>query len=614
MEGGATLEAVLAADIGSTTTKVILIVRDQGRYRLAARSESPTTVEAPTEDVLLGMLAAIRQLEQMSGRRLLCGSELIRPARDGAGCDAFVATSSAGGGLQMLVSGVIKGMTAESAERAALGAGAIVTDVVSMDDGRSVIGRITRIREFRPDIILLSGGTDQADIAHVASMAECIAAANPSPRVGRDYRIPVVYAGNRNAREYVTDVLSETMDVRVVDNLRPSLEVENLQPAREEIHRLFLEHVMARAPGYARLLDWSGRVMMPTPMAVGDLIRLISERWGKSVLAVDIGGATTDVFSVLNGAFTRSVSANIGMSYSLSNVLAAAGVDRIRRWLPFSLSERELRNWVLNKMIRPTTLPEGLDELVIEHAMAREALRLSQLHHQRLLGGLSGVQRRRNLDELFEQKSADDLRADASQADVIVGSGGVLSHAPRRAQSMLLMLDGLLPRGVCHLYVDNIFMLPHIGVLASVAPDAALEVLAHDGLVSLGTCVAPFGHRVDRGEPIAHVVVTRAGGEVLRSAIVGAELTTLPLPAGETAELSVTPVAGWNVGAGRGRSRRCTVVGGACGIVLDGRGRPIALPDDPAARRDSVSRWASALDAYDDTLLGRYQAAAGEVD
>lgn len=612
MDGEGVYNAILAADVGSTTTKIILIERGERGYRLAARSEAPTTVEAPAEDVMHGMLAAMRQLEATSGRKLLNGDELIRPARDGAGCDVFVATSSAGGGLQMLVGGVIKTMTAESAERAALGAGAIVTDVVSLDDDRTVIGRITRIREFRPDIILLSGGTDEADVAHVAAIAEWIAAANPSPRVGRDYRVPVIYAGNRNAREYVTDVLADTMDVRVIDNLRPSLEVENLQPARDEIHRLFLEHVMARAPGYTRLLQWSGRVMMPTPMAVGNMISLISERWEKSVLAVDIGGATTDVFSVIGGSFTRSVSANIGMSYSLANVLAAAGVEQILRWLPFRLSERDLRNWNSNKMIRPTTLPQDLDELVIEHVLSREALRLSLLHHQRLLGGLSGVQRRRDMSHLFRQPSAADERARIPKIDVLIGSGGVLSHAPRREQAMLIMLDGLSPCGVTRLYVDSVFMMPHLGVLASVAPEAALEVLERDCLISLGTCVAPFGGRVADGASLARVTLVRAGGERVQAVVRGGELAVLPLATGEAAELTVEPAMGWDAGAGRGKTRRCTAVGGACGVVLDGRGRPIELPTDAARRYERVSRWAAALGAYDDALLRRYQVAAGE--
>ena len=99
---------------------------------------------------------------------------------------------------------------------------------------------------------------------------------------------------------------------------------------------------------------------MPTPGAVGNILTTIAERQGKNALAVDIGGATTDVFSVFDGVFNRTVSANLGMSYSISNVVAEAGLDNVLRWVHLEgMDERELRNRVKNKMIRPTTIPQS---------------------------------------------------------------------------------------------------------------------------------------------------------------------------------------------------------------------------------------------------------------
>ncbi len=281
------LHAILAADVGSTTTKAILIERNGQGFQLKARGEAPTTVESPHEDVMIGMRNALRRLEEASGRRLLGDQGLIVPAAGGEGIDLFVATSSAGGGLQMTVAGLIKTLTAESAQRCALGAGAIVMDVVSIDDARLVIERIRRLKEMRPDMILLSGGTDDGDISHVAAIAEYIAAANPKPRLGGNVRVPVIYAGNIKAREYVEDVLGELMDVRVVDNIRPELDREILEPARAAIHDLFLEHVMAQAPGYRSLLDLTESHIQPTPMAVGKILRQLSETQKVNIIAGD---------------------------------------------------------------------------------------------------------------------------------------------------------------------------------------------------------------------------------------------------------------------------------------------------------------------------------------
>lgn len=240
---GAELRRILATDCGSTTTKAILIERVDNEYRLIARGEAPTTVEAPFADVTVGVLNAVGELEELTGRRLLNQGRIPSPAEDGAGVDAYLSTSSAGGGLQMLVTGVVKAMTAESAQRAALGAGAIVIDVLSVDDGRAEHQRIALIRAIRPDMILMSGGTEGGTTSHLLEMAELLRAADPRPRLGKAFRLPVIYAGNSAAREGVQAILDERVDLRMVENLRPVLEAENLAPAREEIHRLFLEHV-----------------------------------------------------------------------------------------------------------------------------------------------------------------------------------------------------------------------------------------------------------------------------------------------------------------------------------------------------------------------------------
>src|SRR5919201_171471 len=277
----------------------------------------------------------------------------------------------------MLVSGAVQSMTGESAQRCALGAGAIVMDALASNDGRLPHEKIERIRSLRPDMIMLSGGTDGGTVTHVVEMAEYIAAAEPRPRLGIGYALPLIYAGNKDARDRIREILGFKTALVITDNIRPVLERENLAPARNKIHDLFLEHVMAQAPGYKKLISWAGAPIIPTPAAVGMIMETLARRDGINLIGVDIGGATTDAFSVFDGTFNRNVSANLGMSYSISNVLAEATLDNIMRWVPFSIEEQDLRNRIKNKMIRPTTIPQTQDELQIEQAIAREALRLA---------------------------------------------------------------------------------------------------------------------------------------------------------------------------------------------------------------------------------------------
>ena len=590
------LNVVIATDCGSTTTKAILIEKKDEGYRQTFRGEAPTTVEAPFEDVTRGVLNAIQEVEELSGRQVLAGEQIITPADGAVGVDMYISTSSAGGGLQMVVAGVVLAMTGESAQRCALGAGAIVMDALAANDGRLPHEKIERIRQLRPDMVLLSGGTDGGTVSHVVELAEFISAADPKPRFGAGFKLPVIFAGNQSACEAVEKALGGKMALTVTENIRPVLEEENLDPARHVIHDLFLEHVMAQAPGYRKLMGWTGAPIMPTPGAVGEIMQTIARQQELNVVGVDIGGATTDVFSVFDGAFNRTVSANLGMSYSVSNVLAEAGLDRIMRWVPFDIEEADLRDRIKNKMIRPTTIPQLMQELQVEQAIAREALRLAFEQHRALAVGLKGVQSKRTLADVFEQGATGESLVEMMALDMLVGSGGVLSHAPRREQSCAMLIDAFQPEGVTRLAVDSIFMMPHLGVLSTVDERAATEVFERDCLIYLGTCVAPVGEGKD-GEVCLQYEIELPSGRQTGQVQVG-QLQWMPLADGEEVEVSLQPARRWDVGAGPGQALDARVHGGVVGLVLDGRGRPIQMATDRDRQRQ-ISDWQRALNLYE---------------
>ena len=596
--GKSKITRILATDCGSTTTKAILIEKRGQEYRLIVRGEAPTTVEAPFEDVTKGVLNSVMEVEELSGVKLVRGDTIFKPkVSEQEGSDIYISTSSAGGGLQMMVAGVVLTMTAESAARAALGAGAIVMDVIASNDGRLPHEKIERIRTLRPDMILLSGGVDGGTVSHVVELAELIGAADPKPRFGIGYNLPVIYAGNIAARELVLNTLKEKTSLVIVENIRPVLERENLGPARHKIHDLFMEHVMAHAPGYRKLMEWTDVPIMPTPGAVGLLIENIGKSQGIAVLGVDIGGATTDVFSVFQGIFNRTVSANLGLSYSVSNVLAEAGEENIMRWLPIEMPAAEVRNRIRNKMIRPTTIPSTLEELKLEQAIAREALRLALEHHKSMAVGLKGVQQERTISDAFAQTRTGATLVDMMALNLVVGSGGALSHAPRRAQAALMLLDAFQPEGVTRLTVDSIFMMPHLGVLTEVHPEAAKEVFEKDCLIHLGTAIAPAGTGRE-GVKCVRVVVRTNGGTETEARVNFGDIKTLPLPVGKTAQALIFPERGFDVGAGPGKPIEAKVEGGLSGVISDCRGRPLVLPEDRANRMAALRKWATQIDAY----------------
>lgn len=619
---------IVATDCGSTTTKAILIEKNaKGEYRLVARGEAPTTVEKPFEDVTMGVINSITELEEITeevvpdsfekGRRTLLkdgkvhrlqkeGKETAQRTNDLDGADLYVSTSSAGGGLQMMVAGVVKSMSAESAERAALGAGAILMDTLAVDDGRRDYQKVERLRQLRPDIILMSGGTDGGTKTHLIEMAEVVRRADPKPRFG-DMKLPIIYAGNVQARDEVKAVLGEGIAMQIVDNLRPTLDKENLGPAREEIHEMFLEHVMQQAPGYSKLLEWTSEEVMATPNAVGKLLKEYAENEGINILGVDIGGATTDVFSVFKNVtgervYNRTVSANLGMSYSICNVLKETGIENIARWLPFEIDPADVRNRLRNKMIRPTTIPHTYEDLLIEQAVSREALRLAFLHHKSLARNLVGVQQG-GLDRLMSEEESGQTLVQMMALDMVIGSGGVLSHAPLRAQSALMMMDAYQPEGITMLTVDSIFMMPHLGVLSEHVYDAAREVFERDCIVRIGTCIAPVGIAKD-GEPCVTVK-----GNGLDVSVPFGEIRVVEIDVEKTPELTVEPAKNFDVGEGKGkpvtvrkfdtskgnRNQTTNLIDGQVGLIIDTRGRPFNIDLNTPGRVEKLRKYLSAM-------------------
>jgi uncharacterized protein (TIGR01319 family) len=579
----------LIVDVGSTTTKALVIEEVNGEYRLTWRGESGTTVEAPDENVMVGVRRAVAEISRLSGFPLLAGDRVVTSE---AGCSEFLATSSAGGGLQVLVCGLVKNVTAESAERTALGAGAVLLDVFSADDNRTTFKRMEALRQARPDMILLAGGVDGGKTVDFAvEFCDMLNSSKPQPRFGKTYRMPVIYAGNNLAAPLVEDTLDPAFELSVMPNLRPSFDQENLGPARDKIHELFLSHVMEQAPGYALLKEQTTAPIMPTPLAVGKIMTHLAERDRVNILGADIGGATTDVFSVIDGRFNRTVSANLGMSYSAGNVLTNAGTENIHRWLPFPISLGELEDEIGSKLVHPTSVPATIRDLLIEQALAREAMRLSLIQHLELTVELPGERSalKQAMSSQLENVVRQGRALDMNKIDLLIGSGGVLSHAPRRAQAAAMLLDAFQPHGYCFLAVDSIFMMPHLGALTQKNPQAALNVLEKDCFIRLGPSFSLFGvpeEQITSGERALQYTLATPAGEQ-KGELKWGELTLLPLPLGQQARIRLQPYNGADIGVGKNAVLEREISGGVVGVILDCRGRklPSLGPEDNLRQR-----------------------------
>jgi hypothetical protein len=285
------------------------------------------------------------------------------------------------------------------------------------------------------------------------------------------------------------------------------------------------------------------------------------------------------------------------MSYSVSNVMAEAGIANILRWVPFAVDEVELRNRIKNKMIRPTTIPQTLEDLVIEQAICREALRLSFEQHKALAVGLKGKQTARDILDVLDQSRRGTL-VDLLDLGLLVGSGGVLSHAPRRAQAMLMMIDAFLPEGITELAVDSIFMTPQLGVLSTVHETAATQVFERDCLVIWARAWRRSGRR-SRAAVRHRGVARRTPGEPVRHAWRSASCCGCPTrPAsGRRSSPRRPSAASTSARARAGRSRaRCARASSGWSWTRAGAGRsrsPTTRRAHRAAARRGTARSTS---------------------
>jgi len=579
---GSEKESYLIVDINSHQTKAAFLERTGDEYGVQGTSETPTTVDPPELDVTLGVEKAIRGLGQKLGRELWVGG---RPS----GAHRFLCSSSTSGGIYMNVAGLVRTISAESAQRAALGAGALLMDVFSLDDSRPRFMLIDRMRSLRPEIFLLAGGTDGGAEAQVLEMAGLIEAADVKPRFGEGYKLPVVYAGNVEVRERVSKVLTEDKyATRAVDNVRPLIETENLGPAREGIYDSYMEHVIVHSPGYDKLIQWVEGKIIPTQAAIGKILYAYAQERAVNLLAVDVGGATTDVYSVYDGVFNRSLNADIGLTYGISNIMKEAGVENIMRWIPVDIGEKKVRNIVGNIMVlQPETL--SYEERMVQQSATREAIRLGLEQHRNYATRLKGVRLERDLGMMFEQALEPSI-LNLKKTQVVIGRGSIFNDPDNLRIAPLLLLDAIQPWGVTEIYVDVSSIMPHTGMLLDSNREAALQILSRACLRKLGTCVAAKG-KAEEGVEALTVSMSTSEGVSMEETIAFGELKTLPLGADESARIEVSPTRRFDVGVGRGRRLEATVTGGENGVIIDARGRPIGIP----AKKETLSVWAESL-------------------
>ena len=452
------MKAVLLIDFGSTYTKLTAV--DVEAEALLGTAAAYTTVQTDIND---GLQNALAQLEEKIGK--IEFSECF-------------ACSSAAGGLRMVTSGLVPELTGEAARLASLGAGAKVVGVYAFqlteDD-------LEDIASQKPDIFLLVGGTDGGNTECILHNARMLATLKPD--------FPIVIAGNRTAARECKRILAD-FETYVCPNVMPKFGALNIEPTQKQIRDIFLNRII-QAKGLSKATALLSDIMMPTPSAVLQAMDLLAqgcegETGIGDLVAVDVGGATTDVYSIADGMprqmntvykglpepfSKRTVEGDIGMRYSIQGIVDAAGADRISQLsgLPKArVAElvaylREHTDTVPNNDPELEALDYALASMAIEEAVTRHAGTMEETY---TMMGLTYVQSGKNLTDVRQ----------------IVVTGGSLIHTKRTEEIAAHALyspaqaASLRPK-VADIWVDRTYILAAMGLLSSHYPQTALRIM-----------------------------------------------------------------------------------------------------------------------------------------
>ena len=457
------MDAYLLIDFGSTYTKLTAV--DIDKEEIIATAKDITTIE---DDIMIGFEKAYSKIEQILKDKDV---NFINK----------LACSSAAGGLKMIAIGLVPDLTAEAAKRAALGAGARVLKVYSYE---LTLSEIEEIKSSDLDIILLAGGTNGGN-------KECIIH-NAKMLAENGVKLPIVVAGNKVANDEIRRVFTEAkMYFSITENVMPQLNELNVEPAREEIRKVFMEKIID-AKGLRNAEDFVQGILMPTPAAVLKAARILSEGSDEEsglgdLIIVDIGGATTDVHSIADGEPTKSgvntrgleepfakrtVEGDLGMRYSAVSLREAAGSRKMRKYLGDSERKIDIDANCKYRIEHVKMVPTTKEEIHFDEAMAKVATELSMERH---VGVIENVYT--PMGAMYTQTGKDLM-----EVKYMIGTGGVLVHS-ENPQDILKAgsFDTenpmyLKPRNAMYL-LDKTYILSAMGLLSQHHPDKAVRIM-----------------------------------------------------------------------------------------------------------------------------------------
>jgi len=424
-------------------------------------------------------------------------------------------------------------------------------------------------------VVVVAGGTNKGATHSLRKLLEPLGLA--CYLLPKETRPAILFAGNQAMQEETRSSLESLASAfRVAPNIRPSVELEDLEPAKKVLARLLVEVRKRELKSVDELDMWTGGMLLPSAFAEGRIARFLGFMYGEEnpVLAVDIGASGASIHAAFGEKTVSAVYPQFGIGDSLAKLTQYTELDSIERWLPIDVERGALQRYLYQKALYPLSVPATKEDLYFEHAIAREALRLA----------VSSARKR-------FPSSAFSVRASLMPPFKRIFAGGsVIANAPASGQSLLMLLDAIQPTGIATIVLDQNHLMPLLGAAAEKSGILPVQVLDSGAFFPLATVVSPVSS-ARYGTSILKASLRRSGGMEQKVELKQGGLKVLSLPQGKNARLILQPSRRTDIGMGPGQHISQKVVGSALGVVLDGRGRPLTLTEDPVRRRELLKKW-----------------------
>jgi len=577
-------DSLLLINVGTTHTRVSLIDIVERQYRMVATAENATTADAPYLDVGEGVRFSLDKLAELVGCEFFDDTgQLIVPSRgSGTGVDAVVLTLSLQADVRVALVGLLPDISLRSVRKLTESAPVRVVAEVSLGDRRSDEARMDALCQAKPDLILVSGGSEGGASDAVLRLMEVIGLSiymMPS-----DSKPQVLFMGNSSVAAKVQDLLKACKcTVTTARNIRPSLETEDLDPGRVALNDMTAQILRARLGGIEGLLAWTGGVLTPSPLGMGTIIELMARGAPpkKGALGMSVGSGSTTLAAGFGNTLELSVRPDLNLGRNAPHLLELTSWRDVARWLPMEFSEEALRDYLHNKALYPQTIPATAEDLRIEMAIIREVIRAT-------VRAASPSWR-----VPFTWPWAGVLPPVAS----VTGTGSAFSNVPRPGYAALMLLDSIQPPGVTSLILDAQNMICALGAAGRVNPLAVVQVLESPAFPRLGTALCPVG-KSHTGDPVLRYRLQYADGRQIRGDVRFGMIEVVPLPLGQKAQITVQLHRHFDLGlGGYGQGGTFPVEGGLAGLIIDARGRPLVFESDPAKNRKLQDDWLAQITA-----------------